>query len=72
MGTLSKGLKEARELGNDDSSVNPEFVSENGYDLCVYCKDKTPYKTEDDIGLRLWYIEGAGQLCEKCHKEIYG
>ena len=65
MDAITKGLKKARSLAKS------EYVSEDGYDLCVRCKAKTQYKTETNINLRAWYKEGAGQLCESCHKEIY-
>ncbi len=43
--------------------VNPDLVSPDGYDLCVVCKAKTPYKTDTHIDARIGYIEGAGQTC---------
>lgn len=41
------------------------------YETCVHCGAKTPYFLTDDINLRFWYVEGAGQMCEGCHKEIF-
>jgi hypothetical protein len=38
---------------------------------CVMCGRETPYTKNTHIDLREYYIEGAGQLCEKCYKEIY-
>lgn len=45
--------------------------NENEFDCCVSCGEKTPYKKTDHINNRENYVEGAGQLCAKCHSEIY-
>lgn len=47
------------------------FVSNDGYDLCVICGKKTPYKTTDHIDYRIGYVEGVGQTCpstDECNK----
>jgi hypothetical protein len=36
-------------------------------DTCVMCGVETPYDFETNINLRFGYIEGLGQLCQKCH-----
>ena len=41
-------------------------------DRCVRCKSETEYEEDVHIDFRYYYIEGVGQLCPKCHKEIYG
>lgn len=41
------------------------------YEPCVYCGELTPYTISDDINKRNFYVEGGGQLCEKCFNEIY-
>jgi recombinational DNA repair protein (RecF pathway) len=38
---------------------------------CVLCGEETEYHLNDDINLRKYYIEGAGQLCKKCYDELY-
>ncbi|MEK7538779.1 MAG: hypothetical protein AAB552_02975 [Patescibacteria group bacterium] len=50
------------------NGINPDFVSPDGYDLCVNvrCKAKTPYKTTFPIEARFWYVEGMGQYCRNC------
>ena len=40
-------------------------------DKCVACDQETPYDVSMDITLRQCYVEGAGQLCLKCWKELY-
>jgi hypothetical protein len=37
-------------------------------DTCIMCGVETPYDFETHIDLRYGYIEGAGQLCEKCYE----
>lgn len=46
----------------DSSSTEEEEV-----ELCVSCGKETKYKTSDHIDSRLGYIEGAGQMCPRCH-----
>ena len=40
-------------------------------EYCIFCDNKTQYKWNDNISERNYYVEGAGQLCEKCYNEIY-
>ncbi|HUV84944.1 MAG TPA: hypothetical protein VMV86_04495 [Methanosarcinales archaeon] len=35
-------------------------------DKCVMCGAETPFDIQEHIDYRLYYIEGAGQLCEEC------
>ena len=37
-------------------------------DTCVICGVETPYEFETHIDLRYGYVEGLGQLCEKCNR----
>lgn len=39
---------------------------------CVVCNEDTRIPVTMDVSLRATYIEGAGQLCVKCYKDIYG
>lgn len=41
-------------------------------DRCILCGRATPYETEEEVDNRNLYIEGAGQLCDKCYSNIYG
>jgi len=41
-------------------------------ETCVLCGSITPYNKNDDINMREHYVEGAGQLCDKCFIDIYG
>ena len=51
-----------------DNSQNCSFDANDPGDIehCVLCGKQTGYKRSDPIGLRQYYIEGAGQLCKKC------
>ena len=35
-------------------------------DTCVICGKETPYDKTTHIDLRLYYVEGYGQLCKEC------
>lgn len=39
-------------------------------ELCVLCGEKTKIPYNQSIEYRNFYIDGAGQLCEKCGKKI--
>lgn len=43
--------------------ISPEYVSEDGFDLCVICGKKSPYYSHASVDLRVGYIDGAGQSC---------
>lgn len=55
------------QAGCEQSSPNPDFISPDGFDLCVECLTVTPYKTEVPIDTRLYYVEGMGQHCAECY-----
>lgn len=40
-------------------------------DKCVMCGKETKYDVDEHVDNRLYYIEGAGQLCEECYKSVY-
>ena len=40
-------------------------------ELCIRCGKPTPYHPDTPITLRRYYVEGSGQLCEKCFYELY-
>ena len=37
-------------------------------DRCVSCGKETPYPKNMHIDYRMYYVEGAGQLCNKCYE----
>ena len=40
-------------------------------EMCVVCGEATGYTVEQNVHERQFYVEGAGQLCEKCFHRIY-
>ena len=40
-------------------------------ELCIRCGKPTLYHPNTPITLRRYFVEGAGQLCEKCFYELY-
>jgi len=40
-------------------------------ELCIRCNKPTPYHPNTPITFRRYYIEGSGQLCEKCYFTLY-
>ena len=38
---------------------------------CIRCGVETEYDVSSPVTVRRWYIEGSGQLCEKCFYELY-
>lgn len=41
-------------------------------DKCVSCDEDTGVRKDMPVDVRLFYVEGAGQLCKKCWNKIYG
>ncbi len=41
-------------------------------DHCVFCGARTEYTKDTHINWRKYYVEGAGQLCQRCYERIYG
>ena len=41
-------------------------------ELCIRCGKETEYDVHTPITIRRYYIEGSGQLCEDCWRELYG
>jgi len=39
-------------------------------EMCVSCWKQTEYEVNTPIDQRRNYLEGAGQLCEKCAEEL--
>lgn len=68
-GKVIIGLDYLENLNFKESKMKNEYISKNGFDLCVNCKKETSYKTETPVEYRVNYIEGAGQLCEECGRK---
>jgi len=66
---LIKNIDKYDIMGSDAPFSEPFYGSEK--EKCVSCGKVTEYKITDHIDARENYVEGAGQLCSECYKEIY-
>jgi recombinational DNA repair protein (RecF pathway) len=46
-------------------------MGKTNIEKCVSCGRETGYSINDHIDSRKTYVEGAGQLCSECFKEVY-
>lgn len=51
-------------------ALESEFKN-NPIEKCVICGELTQYRFNDHVDYRFHYVEGAGQLCEKCGIKTY-
>ena len=53
-------------------ALEQEQNQKNPIEKCIICGAETAYRFNDHIDYRFNYVEGAGQLCEKCggNKEV--
>ena len=40
-------------------------------DKCVLCGKETHYDITTNIEQRQYYVEGSGQLCKDCYRQVY-
>ena len=40
-------------------------------EYCALCGQPTSYERGDNISVREYYVEGAGQLCKNCYEQVY-
>ena len=64
-------LEARRQIAKEIASEIANDRTPNKRDKCVSCHAETEYDEFDHIDLRYFYVEGAGQLCAECWKEIY-
>lgn len=57
--------------GTDHLSCTLEFEQKNPIEKCIICGADTKYRFHDHIDYRFNYVEGAGQLCDKCGNKEY-
>jgi hypothetical protein len=46
-----------------------DFISEDGFDMCLLCGITTEYKIDVPANLKDCYVGGMGQLCSDCYVE---
>jgi len=67
----NKYWQQKNSLQEEANYLDDKFVSDDGFDLCVICGQKSPYYTHANVELRLGYVDGVGQGCfhpSKCDK----
>ena len=47
-------------------------MKEKKIEICVSCGKETKIDKDQPISNRMLYVEGCGQLCYKCYREIFG
>lgn len=50
--------------------VNEELAT-RGRESCIRCGEPTDILIDTPIDRRKYFVEGAGQMCEKCWIEVY-
>jgi hypothetical protein len=40
-------------------------------EICIRCGKETEYDVSAPVDIRRFYVEGFGQLCEECWRELY-
>ncbi len=56
----------------DTGKIKHMKNSGDTYEQCACCRRRLYIPKDMDIELRPFYIEGAGQLCYDCYRELYG
>jgi rubrerythrin len=58
---------------NEDGLVTSvgNLQSEEIYETCVLCGEKTDVKITTHIDYRYGYVEGSGQCCRNCYNKTY-
>lgn len=55
----------------ENVTKNEQNTASDTKEKCVVCGAETEYMFSTPISEREYYIEGAGQLCPKCHYNLY-
>lgn len=58
-------------MNNGEEKYMENKTKHNDFEKCVICHCETTVRKEENIENREFYIEGVGQLCDKCYYEIY-
>ena len=51
--------------------IDFQSVREEVYENCVICNRLTDVRKDTDINDREYYINGIGQVDQKCYEEVY-
>ena len=55
----------------EKQNIPKPVLKESDLEVCVYCGEKTDVKKNTHIDERKYYVEGCGQLHEKCYSVVY-
>lgn len=55
----------------DGMFIHRQIHKEELYERCISCKELTGIPKTLDIQERLYYVEGAGQMCRDCWDVLY-
>lgn len=65
---IEKGERKEMDGIQEKADIHSSTVTT---EKCVICGEDTGIPVDQDISLRTSYIEGAGQLCVDCYKDLY-
>lgn len=51
--------------------IKGEDIKREDIDDCVVCGRKSEELKSTDISRRMYYVEGAGQVCYKCADKLF-
>ena len=54
-----------------DLKEETKHLGGNELEKCVSCGNETNVRVDTHVDARLYYVEGAGQLCPDCYGRIY-
>ncbi|KKM13005.1 hypothetical protein SY88_00065 [Clostridiales bacterium PH28_bin88] len=58
-------MADVHDIKKEKAQRNTEF------EYCVICWQKTRVRRNEPIETRVGYVEGVGQLCPRCMKDLY-
>jgi hypothetical protein len=64
-------IRPLQRKGGSSSGPRPDTDGQEGTETCVCCGRRVNIPVNEPIGLRAFYIEGAGQLCCDCYHTLY-
>lgn len=67
LGSSRKKEKQQMETGNGRAGIQKPAAKE----YCILCGKLTDTEKRQPLTQRNYYIEGAGQLCRECYRELY-
>lgn len=69
--TWANGFFTALKIKNMENIKKLRKTKKVEMDKCVLCSEETIYPKDMHIDYRMYYVEGAGQVCKSCYEKIY-